>query len=170
MNKDIKSQSTEEWLAHYDGCKVSELSIKPQVVSVQSSRPILLFDSFRTTKKGRLVISLRSKDYRLYCDVFFNVSINHQRGDTSKSHETGRRGQFFPLEGSDFRKFWMRVFGSPPNRWCRVHKEMHKLGGFEFTGELVDKKDSKGRPYIQCSDFRVIGTEESQKRHNHGTN
>jgi len=96
------------------------------------------------------------------------VDIKKQRGEGK--HRTGKGGQFFPLEGSKFRKFWMRTVKKEPYRWSRVHKEIRpRLKDLLFTGDLKQAWRKNGEPYMELINITVLGTKKAQDWHNEGT-
>ena len=160
--KNIRSQSNEEWLRDYKGVKGSSVIINFQDKSVHSGKYI--FHSFRTTCKSRLVISFINITSGETVDSFFNVDIKKQRG--IGSHRTGQNCQFYPAQGSKFRKFWMLAVKKEPYRWSRVHKEMNsKLKRVQFSGDVKKKFRASGESYIQLNNIRILSTEKAQKRH-----
>jgi len=101
-------------------------------------------------------------------DAFFNVDIKKQRGEGE--YKTGEGGQFFPVEGSKFRKFWMSAVKKKPYRWSRVHKEIKpRLKDLLFTGDLKQAWRSNGEPYMKLINIAVVGTKKAQDWHNEGT-
>ena len=186
----IQNQSHEEWWADYDSYsddtyphirreqnKVTKgrlLDESPKATggqphqSTSSKKELFIFDSFRTTKLGRLVITCTSVNSGIMGDAFFNVDITKQRG--SGKHRTGKNGQFYPAPDSNFRRFWMDAVKKPPIRWSTVHKEMRsKLKGLVFEGETRDCYRSSGEPYIQLINLKYFGTELVQNLYKVGT-
>ena len=101
-------------------------------------------------------------------DAFFNVEIKKQREEGK--HRTGKGGQFFPVEKSKFRAFWMNAVGKKPYRWSRVHKEMRaRLKNLLFTGDLKQAWRKNGEPYMELINITVLGTKKAQDWHNEGT-
>ena len=173
----IQNQSHDEWWADYDSYsddtyphirrelnKVKKgqlLAESPKATggqpyqSTSSKKELFIFDSFRTTKHGRLVISFASLNNGIIVDVFFNVDITKQRGNGK--HRTGSNGQFYPAR--KFKEFWMDAVKKPPIRWSTVHKEMRsKLKGLVFEGETRDCFRESGDPYIQLINPKYFGT------------
>ena len=149
-----------------DVCIDKKLPSRSQEREVK--KELFIFNSFRTTKLGRLVISFISLSSGVMVDTFFNVSIKKLRG--SGEHRTGKNGQFFPAPGSDFRKLWMDAVKEPPIRWSTVHKEMRsKLKGLVFEGETRDCFRESGEPYIQLIKPKYFGTELVQSWYKVGT-
>jgi len=125
-------------------------------------KELFIFDSFRTTKLERLVISFTSLNSGGTVDSFFNVDIRKQR--RSGKHRTGKNGQFYPAPGSKFRRLWMDAVKKLPIRWSTVHKEMRsKLKGLVFEGETRVCVLESGELYIELINPKYVGTKLVQK-------
>jgi len=168
----IQNQSVEEWLQEYEtGKKVFPSKLSATVTPLPkkpTSIRAFVFDSFRTTRLGRLVMAFIDTMTGEEGVTFFNVDINKQRG--KGEHKVGENGQFFPKRKSKFRKFWMSVVKKEPRCWARVHKEINsRFQDRLFTGQLKHKERSRGEPYMELINVTELGTKKAQKRHNEGT-
>lgn len=163
LNKHTESQKVTGGLPKQEvtktarGCRESE-----------AKKEKFIFDCFRTTRLGRLVISFTSLNSGIIADTFFNVDIKKQRG--KGEYRTGQGGQFYPKPRSKFRKFWLSIVQKPPLRWSTVHKELRpRLKDYVFTGELKHTERTSGELYTQLIDVRLFGTGKLQNWYKNGT-
>ncbi len=170
----IENQSTDEWYQEYDAyfiggpsCIKSRSKPNPHDSGIVNKH-LYVFESFRTTREGRLVISLVNIDNGGVVDAFFNVDINRQRGNGK--YDIGANGQFFPKPKSKFRMLWMESVKKVPRRWATVHKEMRtKLKGLIFEGELKVGYRSNGEPFNQLFNIVCLETRMEQDGNKAGT-
>lgn len=155
----VRRQSVDEWLAEYGG---------EPAPSTTPAEPILIYDTHRTTKNGHLVLAFIDKETGEEVCAFFNVDVTIQRGaNKGKSYRTGHRGQFLPKPRSKFRKFWMDVVGTEPNRWAKVYKELRpRLKDLELTAEVTTAYTAYRTPFQKAENLRL---REEQKGNNLGT-
>jgi len=101
----------------------------------------------RTTRQGSVAMDFETFDGMITATKFFNVEIVSNRGN---KYNPGRRGQFIPSVGGNFRKLWMQAVGKVPTRWCRVHKSLRShFRELVFTGEITNELDNKGNHYYK---------------------
>lgn len=142
MNGPPEKQTIDDWLADYDGKPPSRnQSVDPPF----STAPDTLIGEFRpfdhrTTRLGRLALEFEHVATHLPAVKFFNVKLGRY---PARPH-----GQFTSTPGSEFRRFWLYVFGEPPKRkWCRAHEGLHKLKNFNFTGKAIRRNGANGPFY-----------------------
>lgn len=166
----IQNQSIDEWYQEYDGFFKDDPSYvppKPRVL-IEVKKDMYIFESFRTTRQGRLVISFINIDNGIVADAFFNVDTKKQRGEGE--YKKGANGQFFPKPKSKFRTLWMQSVKKEPRRWATTHKEMRtKLKGLIFQGEIKDSYRANDSPYIQLTNVKYLGTRKEQDGNKVGT-
>ena len=171
-----KLQTVEEWLEEYNAGKpvYPATALKDSShVTPKAHSQIYIFDSHRTTRDSRLVLSFVDEKTDSKAIMWINVDINRKRGEQKgKQYATGEGGQFSPLKRGDskFRKFWMEVVGKEPYRWSLVHRELKsKLKGLRFNCETKISYDKQGKPYTEITNFTLENTNQAQKLHNSST-
>jgi hypothetical protein len=144
----IQNQSTNEWHQEYDAHFADAADYappKPRALT-ETKKDFFVFESFRTTRTGRLVISFINLSNGVVADSFFNVDTKKQRGEGD--YEIGAKGQFFPQEKSKFRSFWLQAVKKEPRRWATAHKEMRaRFKGLVFDGEVETGYRENNSPY-----------------------
>ena len=163
-----RKQTVEEWLEEYKtGEKVAPGSLKNAIAPAKleheasNSRLEYKYVGHRTIRRGGLILALENLETYEEAISFFNVDIHgkHKRGEKKNiSFRLGAKGEFYPEEGSKFRKFWMKTIGQPPrNSWSRAHLELRaRLKNLIFTGEIKQAHDSHGVPFKELLNLRVI--------------
>jgi len=153
-------QTVDEWLLEYEtGKPVIPGAVNKELLPLKHS-PILRYESHRTTKNSRLVMTLTDTETGQEVVAFFNVDIKRRYGKyKGTSYRTGVGGQFNVTPRHKFYKFWMDVVGEEPLRWCRVHKELKsKLKNLKFTGEVSTGYREDGSSFIQIKNLRKLDT------------
>lgn len=162
-----RKQTVEEWLEEYTtGIPVEPGSLKKAIAQAKleheasNSRLLYKYVVHRTIRRGGLILAFKNLETYEEAISFFNVELNgnHRRGIMRYiSFRTGARGEFYPKEGSNFRKFWMRTIGRKPRSWSRAHLELRaRLKNLTFTGEIKQNRDSHSVPYKELLNPRVI--------------
>ena len=175
----ISKSEVDSWIKAYESREsatsmpLDDTCMSPQVPRI--AQPALIQDvgnlyeyqGHRTTKQGSLVLSFVNIETGKEAVAFFNVDVRRQRGPKKgSSYRTGRGGQFLPMPGGNFRKFWSSTVGVNPHRWASVHKELKpKLRRMIFTGNPEVATRGDGRSYIRLKNLSTVG----QKRNDSGT-
>lgn len=136
-----------------------QLEVKnPRHSTAIGSNVLLKYEIHKTTRQGRLNLVFRIVGTTDEAVAWFNVSTERKRvSKKPRPTKKGLKGYFYPEPRSNFRKFWEEVFGPPDIRWGAVYLRMGRLKSQTFTGELLHKIDSKGKPYIQVNNLRLVG-------------
>lgn len=129
---DVKKQSDAEWLAERFGDEPPPAALE-----------LFEFVTWSTRRdgrdKGRLVLIFKSLTTGKTYPWFANVEITHQRGARrGEFFEAGRRGRFWPLQGSKFVALWRDAVGDPP-KLSTIYRQMGLLKGTRFRGQLREK-------------------------------
>ncbi|MCS3902212.1 hypothetical protein J2T55_000204 [Methylohalomonas lacus] len=171
----VHDQSTGEWLAEYDGASTAERScLNGSEGNPGHGRQTreMLYQEHRTTRKSTLALSFVDAQTGEEATLFFNISL---KGRNGRTYRTGTNGQFNSKKRSHFRKFWFRVVGKKPRRWCRVHEELERqLSRFVFSARVETARDSNEQPYLKIKSIEPVrsleaSTKQAQKPHKNRT-
>lgn len=135
--------------SHLNACSAANVhDIRPEPLK-------LFYDTFRTTKNGRLAVVLTDRATDLEYISWFNVLTSAQRGD--RKTKTGHKGYFYPPERSKFRKFWQKYICPAENVWGSIYRKLpSRFPKLVFTGSVELKKDSRGCEYWQVNELSVL--------------
>lgn len=166
----LEDQSVEEWKTDYAGDNEVQLEHEElfgidfsdreleHSLSVKADYSQIIDGSIhkfryvdhRTTRTKSVALEFESIDGKFNAVMFCNVQLKSSRGTC---YPSGFRGQFIPPKRGKFRKFWMKVVGKVPRRWCRVHEVLRSAFRDEvFTGKVEHAVSSKGEPYFKIVD------------------
>jgi len=169
-------QTTEEWLEEYKtGKPVYPAAAKSNlpVTLPDKESNIYTYDSHRTTKRGRLVLSFINNETGEEAIIWFNVDTYGKRGCKSgKQYRTGAGGQFISPKSrrSKFKSFWLNVVGKEPYRWSNTYKELSpRLKGLNFKCETKTSYDRDGKAYTEIKDITLVDAKRAQYEHNMST-
>ena len=154
--KSPQQQSTQEWLNDYCGKRNESPA---EVIPLSNTNNPLKVGCFRyvthrTTKTKSVALSFQSLDGDIQATRFFNVGLKSSRGN---NYPAKSNGQFIPPKHGSFVKFWLKVVGYAPERWCRVHKSLRShltKFVFECSYELAISKS--GEEYWRIKE--ILGT------------
>lgn len=166
----IQNETIDEWYQDYDAKFSDDPNYVPPPLRevVEIKKDVFVFESFRTTRLGRLAMSFINIRNGVVVDTFFNVDIKKQR--SKGEYKIGANAQFLPKPKSNFRTFWLQSVKKEPRRWSTVHKEIRpRLKGLLFEGETKDSYRSDGSPYIQLINLQYLGTRKEQDGNKVGT-
>jgi len=169
-------QTTEEWLEEYKtGKPVYPAAAKGNlpVTTPDKGSNIYIYDSHRTTERGRLILSFINIETGEEAVMWFNVDTKRKRGKRKgDQYRTGDGGQFIPPKSkkSKFKRFWSKVVGEEPYRWSNTYRELRsRLKGLVFKCETKTSYDSNVNPYTEIKDITLVHTKQAQIMHKSST-
>ena len=161
----VRLQTHDEWIEEYiTGKPVSPVAVRnnlPVTIPDKGSN-IYIYNSHRTTERGRLILSFINMETGEEAIMWFNVDTYGKRGcKRGQQYRTGEGEQFIPPKSrkSKFKRFWLKVVGEVPYRWSIVHRELRpRLKGLVFKCETKTSYDRDGKAYTKIKDITLVDT------------